>query len=56
MRILEREEEAALGALVCLHLEDVLAVEEELALGDLVGGVTHQGVRERGLARTRSGP
>ena len=37
VRILEREEEAALRALVCLELEDALAVEQDVALGDPVG-------------------
>ncbi len=52
MRVLEREEEAALGALVGLELEDALAVEEDLALGDLVGGVAHQRVGEGRLPRS----
>ena len=50
VRVLEREEEAALRALVRLELGHVLAVEEDLALGDLVGRVAHQRVRERRLA------
>ena len=36
VRVLEREEEAALRALVRPELGDVLAVEEDLALGHLV--------------------
>ena len=48
--ILEREEEAALRALVGAELGQVLAVEEDLALGDLVRGVAHERVRERRLA------
>ena len=51
VRILEREEETLLGALVRAELGDVLAVEQDLALRDLVGRVTHQRVRERGLPR-----
>ena len=50
MRVLEGEEEAALRALVRLLLDDVLAVEEDLALRDLVGRMAHEGVRQRGLA------
>ena len=46
MRVLEREEEALLGALVGPHLRHVLAVEEDLPLGDLVRRVAHQRVRE----------
>ena len=49
MRILKGEEEAALGALVCLELEDALTVEQDVALGDPVGGVAHEGIREGGL-------
>ena len=49
VRVLEREEEAALGALVCLELEDALAVEQDVALGDPVGGMAHEGIREGGL-------
>ena len=41
----------ALRALVRLGLGDVLALERDRALGDLVGGVAEQGVRERRLAR-----
>ena len=50
VRVLEGEEEAPLRALVGAHLGDVLAVEEDLPLGDLVGRVAHQRVGERGLA------
>ena len=50
-RVLEGEEQARLGALVRLGLGDVLALEGDRALGDLVGGVPEQGVRERRLAR-----
>ena len=48
--VLEGEEEAALGALVRLHLQDRLAVEEDVALRDLVGRVAHERVGERRLA------
>jgi hypothetical protein len=51
VRVLEREEEAALRAFVGAELRHVLAVEEDLALGDLVGGMAHQRVGERRLAR-----
>ena len=37
VRVLERQEEAALGALVGAHLHQVGAVEQDLATGDLVG-------------------
>ena len=50
VRVLEREEEAALRALVRPHLEDRLAVQEDVALGDLVGRMAHERVGERGLA------
>ena len=50
MRILERQEEAALRALVRLELHHVLAVEQDLAFRDPVGRMPHQGVRERRLA------
>ena len=49
VRVLEREEEAALRALVRRQLRHVLAVEEDPALGDLVGRVAHDRVRERAL-------
>ncbi len=50
VRILERQEEPALRALVGAELGHVLAVEKNLALGDDVGRVSHQGVGERRLA------
>ena len=56
VRVLEREEEALLRALVGAGLGQVLAVEEDLALGDLVGRVAGDRVGERRLARSRSGP
>ena len=51
VRILEREEEALLRALVGAGLGHVLAVEQDLPLGDLVGGVAGDRVGERRLAR-----
>ena len=48
--VLEGEEEAELGPLVGGQLGDVLAVDEDLAVGDLVAGVAHDRVRERRLA------
>ena len=36
---------------VGLHLGQVLAVEQELALGDLIGRVAHERIGERRLAR-----
>jgi hypothetical protein len=50
-RILERHEQAGAGALVRLGLGDVLAVEEDLALGDLEVGMPHQGIGQGRLAR-----
>ena len=50
VRVLKREEQPALRALVGLELDEAVAVEEDVALGDLVGGVTHERVRERALA------
>ena len=50
MRVLEGKEEAALRAFVGAELRHVLAVEEEAAFGDLVGGVAHERVREGRLA------
>jgi hypothetical protein len=51
MGVLEGEEEPALRALVGFHLDEVLAVEEDLALGDLVRRVAHQRVGKSRLAR-----
>ena len=50
VRILEREEEAALGALVGRELGDVVAVEDDPAVGDLIAGMAHERVREGRLA------
>ena len=49
--VLEGQEQPGLGALVRLGRGDVLALEGDRALGDLVGGVAEQRVRERRLAR-----
>ena len=51
MRVLEREEEPLLRALVGAGLGHVLAVEQDLALGDLVGGMAGDRVGEGRLAR-----
>ena len=51
VRVLEGEEEPGLRALVGAGLGDVLAVEEDLPLGDLVGRVAGDRVGERRLAR-----
>ena len=51
MRILEREEEPRLRALVGARLGDVLAVEQDLPAGDLVRGVARDRVGQRRLAR-----
>ena len=51
MRVLEREEQTALRPLVRAELGHVVAVEEDLALGHLVGRVAHQRIGERRLAR-----
>ena len=50
-RILEGEEHALGGALVGRHGENVLAVEQHVALGDLVAGLAGQHVGQRRLAR-----
>src|SRR5699024_6698250 len=50
-RVLHGQEQAGAGALVDAHLEHVLAVEGDLAGGDLVLGVTGDRVGEGGLAR-----
>ena len=49
VRILEREEETALGALVRRHLGHVVPVEQDPALGDLVRGMAGDRIRERRL-------
>ena len=50
VRVLEREEEPGLRALVGAGLGDVDTVEQDLPLGDDVGGMPGDRVRERGLA------
>ena len=49
-RVLEGHEQAGAGALVRVGLGDVLAVEEDLALGHLEVRVAHDRVGERRLA------
>ena len=49
-RILEGEEDALAGALLGVHLEQVLAVEEDLALGHLVGVAAGEDAGQRALA------
>jgi hypothetical protein len=51
VRVLERQEEPPLRALVRLELRHVLAVDEDPALGDLVRRVPHDRVGERRLPR-----
>ena len=50
-RILERHEHAFAGALVGIHVEQILAVVEDLAAGDFVAGMPGQRAGERALAR-----
>ena len=49
-RILEREEHACGGAFVRLHLQQVFAVEQDLAAGDFVAGLAGDDMRERRFA------
>ena len=49
-RVLEREEHAFAGPLLGVHVEQVLALVEDLALGDLVGVAAGQDAGERALA------
>ncbi len=49
--VLEGEEHAFRGALVGVHLEEALAVPEDVALGDLVAGAPGEHVGERRFAR-----
>ena len=49
--VLEGHEQAGAGALVGIGLGQVLAVQQDAALGDLVVRVAHEGVGERRLAR-----
>jgi hypothetical protein len=49
-RILERQEHALRGALVGIHLQQVLALEQDLAVGNLVAGLAGDDVGERRFA------
>src|SRR4051812_119257 len=49
--VLEREKDAPARALVRGKLQDVLALVEDLTVGHLVLGISHQRVRERALTR-----
>jgi hypothetical protein len=49
VRVLERQEEPELRALIGAELHEVDPVEEDLAVGDPVCGVTHHRVGEGGL-------
>ena len=49
-RILERQEHALGGALVRRHRQQVLALEQDLATGDLVAGLAGQHIGQRRLA------
>ena len=50
-RILKREEESRLGALLRLHVQEVTALEEDLAAGHLERWMAGQYLRERALSR-----
>ena len=50
-RVLERHEHAVAGALIGIHVEQVLALVENLPFGDLVAGMAGDGARQRALAR-----
>ena len=49
-RILERQEHALGGALVGRHLQQVLALEQDLAAGDFVARLAGDDVRQRRFA------
>ena len=49
MRVLEGKKEPALRAFVGAELGQVLAVEQDLALGHLIRGMAHERVGERRL-------
>ncbi len=49
-RILEREEHALGGTLVRRHLQQVLALEQDLAAGDFIARLAGDHVRQRRLA------
>jgi hypothetical protein len=55
-RVLECEEEAGAGALFGLHLQQVFAVEQHRALGDLVARTAREDMAQRALARNRWAP
>ena len=48
--VLEGEEDALAGALLRVHVEEVLALEEDFALGDLVGVAAGEDAGQRALA------
>ncbi len=49
-RILEREEDALGGTFVGRHLQEVLALEQDLAAGDLVTGLAGDDMAQRRFA------
>ncbi len=49
-RILERQEHALGGALVRRHLQQVLALEQDLAAGDLIAGLAGDDMGQRRFA------
>ena len=55
-RILERQEHALGGALVGRHLQQVLALEQDLAAGDLVAGLAGDDMATASICRSRSAP
>src|SRR5690606_32915800 len=50
--VLECQEKSTACPILGRHLDDVLAVEKDLAPRHLVARMAHQGVRERSLTRT----
>ena len=55
-RVLERHEHAFAGALVGIHVEQILALEEHLAAGDLVLRDARTARAQACSCRSRSGP
>ena len=55
-RILEGEEQSLRRALVGFHLEEVFAVEQDLALRDLIFVLAGDDIGEGRFARSRSAP
>ena len=55
-RVLEGEEQPFAGALLGVHLQQVLAVVEHLARGDVVAVAAGQDAGERALAASRWAP